>query len=377
MRYEILAMILAAAFTRIPADAPPAGLPVNVSANDVPLHNVMEQLGKQSGLRFSLDVAGMNQDNTPITLDVQNKPLWETLETIASKASGGQPYAWTLSDGAANPALTGLANQVKVGAHSCASGPFLVVARNVVHRADYSLPGSETEFLEIDCQVYSDPSVRISTVKRASLAKKATDDKGNSLIRDHEVPAPPDTRGSPLNQSRLEAFAARIDLKYPSEGRLREIASVDAAIPVDYQVPQSLEVPLDQPVEKHIDGATLSIEYSLSPPPNGPVSRGGAGGTAATLTIRATRDPAAPAQADTLFNSMTARLQASIYTTNGDVMRPNGSSISAANQNVRTWTYRYPTALGGAGTAAKAVIEVPGSLKKFEIPCHFEHLEVR
>lgn len=369
------AHLMPPARSQVPAG--PANIPeprrVSVTAKNVPLREAFGAILSQTGIQFSMTTTIGPLDETLVTLDARDQPLWETARALAKQGVSGAPLRWYATD------LQG-GGAYALGGPMFIDGPFLIIIRNITHRIDYSLPEDQADTLLLEGQLFSDGSLRVPSLIRQVVPTTATDDKGISLLPPPS--GPPDPRPTPSNPTAtsISPLPFIVTLQVPPTARHtgQKIATLEGAIPVTYQLTQNVEFAIPAAGPQTKGGYTISAEFANGAAANAqPASRvpRGAAPAGPTVTVTISRD--ANATTPDLINTLRS-IQVRLVDANGIAFRTQGSSYQN-NGASHTYTMRFNGTIVGRGVSpsgppAKIIVQIPTDSKDITVPFHFENI---
>lgn len=170
MRIAALVLFLLG-LTAAAGDPPKPGVPprlVTLEQTDSTLKDVLAALTKQTGLPVAYPEAAGRQ---PCDAVFNGKPFWYALELVADQT--GQRIALSGDGGTVALVPRGKSREV-----SRVSGPFRVVARQVVGRA---LLDEGTTAHEVRLDVHWEPRFPVFRIDSAPTITEARDDRGTAL----------------------------------------------------------------------------------------------------------------------------------------------------------------------------------------------------
>jgi hypothetical protein len=338
----------------------PPGKMVTLSVKDRPFGEVLSELTKQTSVRLS---ASGPANAGKVTLDVQNRPLWEVVISAMDQARVTGEVNLSVPD-VGGPVI----NPV------CAAGPFLISAEIVQHDVDFRRLSDDTDRARLGIGVRSDMSVRVLCVMSDTMPTKAEDAEGNSWLP---------TKSSPLvpaYQPGNPRFAARIVMQPPA-GKFREKVrfSVAGEIPVLLGEYEAVELGAGQDLTRDVEGFAMSVNWNAaSSPPE--IS-------SAYVTAHFKR-PGGMTDED--WRQACIRLgAANLALADGAGKRwvesivervPARPAIRADSLEIRRdfrRTVAVPTARDQVpGDAAKATVSIPVRTRWVMVPYHFENVEI-
>lgn len=330
--------------TGVAADPPKPAVPprlVSFEQTDSTLKDVLAALTKQTGLPVTYPEAAGKQ---PCDAVFHGKPFWYALELIADQT--GQRIAVSGDGGAISLAPRGKSREV-----SNVSGPFRVVARQVVGRA---LLDEGTTAHEVRLDVHWEPRFPVFRIDSTPTVTEAKDDRGTALT------SQPGGSGS---QPAGYAHAAAVRL-----GGLTREAKRIGVLKGDFTVVAS---------EKLLTFrfADLAAKRPAALPAQERVT--------ATLTRFAKEDATWEAEIELLypptipefesFEAWAAGNQIRLISPDGTkVFAPDSRNVSAAGRRVvGTYYFKEDRAKGLIDPAAKGwslVVEAPSPPAEFRVP---------
>jgi hypothetical protein len=176
-RVFVFALISGCAIAAAMADSPAAKLAptrIRLKQTDATLADAGQALAKASGMMIEVDPRIARLSSKLAFTDV---PFWDALEQIARDADA----KIVIQDDGRKLRLEprGPSNLV-----SAVSGPFRVVARNVIGRA---LLDAGATFHDILLDVHWEPRYPVYRIDTVPTIKSAKDDKGNNLLADSSI----------------------------------------------------------------------------------------------------------------------------------------------------------------------------------------------
>jgi hypothetical protein len=157
-----------AALALQPSRPPLPPTAITISKPDATLGETAATLSRVSGIPISVPPA-MAQEKCPI--DITNAPFWEALEKVA-KQTGTRIV---LTDKGEKVSLEPRGKSQEV---STVSGPFRIVARQVIGRALLDLG---TTFHEVYLEVHWEPRIAVFRIDSQPAITKAIDDRNRAL----------------------------------------------------------------------------------------------------------------------------------------------------------------------------------------------------
>ncbi len=319
---------------------------MTLKAENIPLREAFAQMEAQSGQGFAL---GTPDDAKPVSLSVAAMPMWDALHALLEAAGQKQSFFFqTVSAGTRDQFF---------GRWS-SNGPYLVLATNVVHDADFRRTEGNLEQLSVALQVMTDPSLGIAYMQGFSNASKAIDENGVSMV------ARPVILPQPSASYMTRAVrSVRVNLQLPvagTSGLPHKIQVLEGTIAggVVSQY-QTIEVPVLESAQQEIDGATVSIKSTEQ------------GTTFYTLEVKF----AAP---DTMTNEEWAAWSRRLPAARMRLLDADGKPISVTysggSSGQRNSVLRGQARKPATAAGAKFVIAVPTEVQEVEIPYHFEDL---
>jgi hypothetical protein len=272
----------------VDASPPPPSIPadqlkgklISLNLRDIPIRAALQQLGDAAGMQFNLgyrDWAGNVQPDKRVSLEVHDKPLWETMLALLKQADLDVPLNMTMG-------VPGSGNYTVAG-RAFASGPFLVVARNITHDQPVqpgAVPGGGRgpaglqSPVRLEVYVVVDPSLRLSRLDSQVVPKRATDDKGNSLVPQMSMT----TGGSAGyfgSQGGFTVYNAAVTLQYPALDVQagQKITVVEGTIQASVSDTQSVEIAKGEKLEKQFGaGGGIKLTVQWGPPADLPPAPG-------------------------------------------------------------------------------------------------------
>ena len=336
------------------ADFP--GKKVTLKVQGAPLREAFDTLRDQSAMQFSIPGTTALEQKA-VTLDSRDKPLWQTLQALLKEADPSLTLACVVR-------APGARGVIRVSSHFSASGAFLVSINRVAHQVS-ATPG-QPERYNVSTSVMSDGTLRLSGVQYESTAKKATDERGNSLVSSLTIAR----RFVPTDPATF-SYPAIIVLEPPAAGDLpKKIAVLEGVLPALFVTTEAVEVAMGQKVEKRFGPYAATI--SLSP------TRGG--GNQAQVLLQNKADDSVTDQELADWQQQINAVVFELFDAEGKSL-PLDSSGTGVNRRVLSIYANYPPQpISGpvpqpptpTAMAAKAIVHMPTGFKAVEIPYHFE-----
>ncbi len=354
------------------AQVPPAaiqpglpGLPVTLSARNIPLGEALDQLGRQTGLRFTcLD---STRSATRVTLDADKQPLWQTLRALTRQANGASVLVRDPNSSA----------QMTVGEPGSDSGPFVVTATRVSRAVNFDQV-SDKRTVDINFTVASDPSIRISSLATDSSPHKAVDDKGYSLLPSPPVPMVLAASG-PVGSISYSIVSIRLQQPPSEVDAGHNIALLEGFIPATTETAQKLEAPFGKSIERQFPVFKATVTCDARLPAGTPFAEFPDRPQTVSLNITAhfTREPGASDAEWIRYRSALQQLQPAIA---DDANRPWRSLVRNERPTGSDLWFMFvfnAPSDGPVDLSAKPLkvsMSLPTTLQQVRIPYRFEYL---
>lgn len=153
------------------------GTLVSLDVDNVPLREAAAKVFDQSGVRMLFHPGDAGGADSLVSLKAANRPVMEVIKDLADAAGKKHPISFSMEMGSRS--------QVPIDGRLSAKGPFLIVAQELSHLADYRRPDGQEESFALKAALVIDPAfhpVIVPTRVPAGTAGEATDEKGSSLV---------------------------------------------------------------------------------------------------------------------------------------------------------------------------------------------------
>ncbi len=370
LRYSSVAtaiVVCAAAWAQDRPVTPPAAtdalLPrrVTLRAHEASLRTAIEQLNRQTGWQFQFQ--GEIDLDKPQTLDIQDKPLWEAVDSMLSLASASSVI---LSDPASGYSFHLFGPHVH-------EGPFLVTAWRV-SRTVHLDKDSANATLQLFMQVVTDGSCRLTSLPLRPLPTKVEGSNGVSFLPKNPLP---ESRISLGSSSPLSTYSMAIELDPTLAVSGSSIALLEGTIAANVLRTEEIELPFGKTIERETPGVKMKISLSdeLPPdaPPMGPIPQG----TSIAVAIHYVRDPAMSSERWSVIRSALWSIQPRVA---GDLgqWRPGPRYSSPPTMDDGWVIFRLIRPSGPTATQAaeppKVLFSLPLASQMVQIPYHLVNI---
>ena len=351
---------------------------VTIKADKVALKEVFSQMQAQTGLKISIPgPIIIGPEYRPVTENVTNKPMWDVLRDLLGQVDQHQPVNFTMGD----PSM----GQSLVAGYVSTSGPFLVLANRITRMADYTQADADVQSLQLQLQLYCDPSAHITGLSQLSSPLRATDDAGNSLVPAHP---PAEMRANYGSVQGIYGFQTSLQLvSIAPEKAGHKLTVLEGEIPVTVGLTRTVEVTPGKTFKEKIDtvNVTIDVTSDISHINGVPPRIANMPGVQMYVVVQVTRDDngAQPAAGRgrgpvgrggindpvNMMSRPTARL---VDEANVPWRQMTSSSISSSVDS-RTMVIGFTSNLSPKpGEAKKAIVDLQIGSKDVVVPYHFE-----
>lgn len=326
---------------------------VSFQAKNAAPEEVLNEINRQTGLRFVVNQDYGEPNWQPVTLDLQQQPVLEALMQFSAQAgvcpSDNPNYSYAVSfQGPERISLRPWSGQrMTIGIWSV-SGPFLFVINRIDHtRALTTARGLMVpDYFYLDMFCTAEPKVRLLGAPQLT-AEEAVDEKGNSLLVSNLF-------GGGPRYYNPHYGPQRVQLAYPPDAgdKIAKLRLAARAAIVKKAEPIEIKTPAQAPrLEKTIAGMRLSL---------GP---GEASGSQVQFRLRLEQGQCNPQLWNALRNAA-LQLRPTVFDENGAPFRETGWGGGSYQDRVEyTYYYSPPMSYGAAGMTApppaKLLLELP------------------
>lgn len=320
---------------------------VKIAADQMPLRSVLEKLQAQTGFQFGLRNAALL--DKPVKFDGKEMTQWEALQSALGQVDSTPTFQWTFR-------RVGAATGNGIGGRLSASGPFLVVLNRIGRKAGIQ----DDARVILTVQVLGDAAIfdSLSAARMESTPAVAVDEQGHSLV----------WTGILNNALKAQAIPlVSIVLQQPP-ATSKKIAKVEGVIPVTVATLETFEIAPGQKKENHYGKMNITVECSAVGP--------------RTQAIARFIPDADMTDADlTLWKGQLETARVAILNTEGQAMLLSGKNTGSRDRDrsltvLDTLRVARGNAPGATGTPGKAVLVVPTSFKRTDVPYAFKDLDL-
>ena len=355
---------------------------VTLQFKDAPVRDVYDALARQAGIEWREAEMIWGKRLPPLTVDIKGQPFWTALNTLEEKTGiglvrwVGEPGYWLgfRRENGSRTLLSGVSD---------ASGPFLLLARQIERAEAYSQPlgtgaagpqGRST--LQIGLSLFVDPKLRIGRVGSLRL-NEAVDDDLQSLVAEGSP------RELPIYGSSTIPLEATLGFLLPPR-RGRRIARLTGAIRlVALTKSEKWEIPVTgtaspKPVSKVLPDPAGDRSFTLT----ALRPEGGNSGYDVELEYTVPRTLIADAPFPIEVSDVFAALR--LLDAQGRQWRRSGGSVNGGGNGTQM-RYRYfgtfvrgSRAVGDAapGEPAKLIWDIPVEYQEVAVPFEFNDLPI-